>query len=787
MRGGVSSSACSFTDKYKKEISANTKSIKDNEDLDKKQQKEIDSNTMINGWQESAITANKQDIVVNKQDILKLYFMLENYYALKSDLSEFITSADIPTNVSYFINDKDYTTSGDINTFKVNEVDIKLNREDYINDKKKFVLSGDNITKLFNDAQYVTSGEAESTYQKIGDYITNEELEAKKYISAWTETDPVYEADKEFIAFKTDLKTKLSEFINDKEFVSSGFTEDTYLHKNTKFKTISGISVVGDGDISLKTIGGEGIIGSGDVSFKTIEYNNIVGKGNIDLKTINGESIIGDGDISIDLSLFMLVEELPTKDIKDNKIYLLQSENTGSSNVYTEYMYVNNEWEILGQFYTDVDLSDYITDKILEDTLKDYLLTSSAETIYATIDNLNDESTRAKNKEAELETNLEKKVESVTIAKDDDLNVYNLVVDGINSGLITIPTDKYLKNVLYSSTSNTLDFLFETDDGEELKQIDVTEFASKYKGGDGITVNSDGIISLAYGLSGGSIQASDTGSAITFSQEVFYKEDENNNYSKAVIEYPSFAGEYFSLNGGHVSLNTENIAYKSDTLQGYGIEDAYTKKEVDAKISGSGIFDASLYYTKEEVNSLGYITSDSLEPYATTEFVESAATELNESKLDKSTYETDKATFALKDDIPEIPLFRTINGEKITGDTSDITLDLSMFIMVNSLPVENIKTDKIYLVPSESSSAGNAYTKWSYVNGAWENMGNYESEVVMTDYYKKDEVDTLLKEKQDEIDKLKENIEDLQNQITQFERNVAYLFTVLNKAKYPSE
>jgi len=60
------------------------------------------------------------------------------------------------------------------------------------------------------------------------------------------------------------------------------------------------------------------------------------------------------GDIhSFDMAV---VQELPTTDISTHTIYLVPK--TGETNdVYDEYIYVNNAWEMVGN--TQVDLSDY--------------------------------------------------------------------------------------------------------------------------------------------------------------------------------------------------------------------------------------------------------------------------------------------------------------------------------------------------------------------------------------------------------------------------------------------
>lgn len=85
-------------------------------------------------------------------------------------------------------------------------------------------------------------------------------------------------------------------------------------------------------------------------------------------RKINGKSILktseDTSDITIDLSLFIVPANntLPTTGINPNKIYLIKNTEVDAStqNVYTEYMYINNTWEKLGEYKATVDLSDYI-------------------------------------------------------------------------------------------------------------------------------------------------------------------------------------------------------------------------------------------------------------------------------------------------------------------------------------------------------------------------------------------------------------------------------------------
>lgn len=93
-------------------------------------------------------------------------------------------------------------------------------------------------------------------------------------------------------------------------------------------------------------------------------------------RKINGKSILktneDTSDITIDLSLFIVPANntLPTTGINPNKIYLIKNTGVDAStqNVYTEYMYINNTWEKLGEYKATVDLSDYIKKTEAENT-----------------------------------------------------------------------------------------------------------------------------------------------------------------------------------------------------------------------------------------------------------------------------------------------------------------------------------------------------------------------------------------------------------------------------------
>ena len=63
---------------------------------------------------------------------------------------------------------------------------------------------------------------------------------------------------------------------------------------------------------------------------------------------------------NLDTQIVLVVNHLPTTDIKTNKIYLIRKNETGVDNTYIEYVYINGSWEKLGEYTPSVDLSNCV-------------------------------------------------------------------------------------------------------------------------------------------------------------------------------------------------------------------------------------------------------------------------------------------------------------------------------------------------------------------------------------------------------------------------------------------
>ena len=84
-------------------------------------------------------------------------------------------------------------------------------------------------------------------------------------------------------------------------------------------------------------------------TYTQTEVNNLIGQ----IKTISIE----------------VVNELPTTG-EDNKIYLVPKEGT-TQDIYNEYLWINNSWELIGS--TQIDLTGYATETWVNNQIKDFL------------------------------------------------------------------------------------------------------------------------------------------------------------------------------------------------------------------------------------------------------------------------------------------------------------------------------------------------------------------------------------------------------------------------------
>lgn len=207
-------------------------------------------------------------------------------------------------------------------------------------------------------------------------------------------------------------------------------------------------------------------------------------------------------------------EETNAKAIKDESDRAKAAESKNTDAINTEISRAQTaENQIIGSVYS---LDSYVKESITE--LKESIGTDSGlsdridevEAAYKAADNtlsqrITDEITRATNAEnantnkitAEknrndaqdtLITDLQNsKVASVELIQDQQNSLhYTLMVDSVNAGEISIPKDRFLKEVVYDADTTSLVFTFVAEDGDSIVRVNIGDLVDVYTAGDGL-------------------------------------------------------------------------------------------------------------------------------------------------------------------------------------------------------------------------------------------------------------------------------------------------------------
>ena len=187
------------------------------------------------------------------------------------------------------------------------------------------------------------------------------------------------------------------------------------------------------------------------------------------MKTVNGVSVVGSGNISIDLSLYKVVDSLPTTGIDATKIYIVPAKTTEDKNIKAEYVYTGNpastydasKWEKLGEAQTnivvDAELSTTSTNPIQNKAVKSAVdsLTSSVNSKVATstyntkMTSLDSSISALQSKNTAQDSAIDKKLDKSAYVVDSELSatsknpVQNKVVEEAFDGVNTMFLDTY--------------------------------------------------------------------------------------------------------------------------------------------------------------------------------------------------------------------------------------------------------------------------------------------------------------------------------------------------------
>lgn len=179
---------------------------------------------------------------------------------------------------------------------------------------------------------------------------------ADKYLNT-TGLQYFYNRIKTIFASKSELPTDTSDLTNDGDG-NSPFATQSYVQQNggkiDVIKVNGTAQTITNKEVDL-TIPVKISDLTNDSGFITNAVNDLVNyytSSNTYTKTEVNQLIGGISTVN-----FLIVQTLPTTDISTSTIYLVPKGTSQTQNVYDEYVYINNAWELIGT--TNVDLSNY--------------------------------------------------------------------------------------------------------------------------------------------------------------------------------------------------------------------------------------------------------------------------------------------------------------------------------------------------------------------------------------------------------------------------------------------
>lgn len=268
-------------------------------------------------------TTTPQNIKINKSSGL---IGITNVYVNGVDVTEGSSAYIIvPTKTSELENDSGFIKREVDPTVPFYVKQITSNDINNWNNKQNELISGTNI-KTINNNSLLGSGDITINPS----YESGEGIDITNNVISNTITS--YED----LSDLPNIPTSTSELLNDSNYVSSSELSDVAF--SGSYTELSDTPTIPDSTSELIN----------DSGFITNAVNDLT---NYYTKTEVNSLISTIPEFSIEV-----VTSLPTQDISETTIYLVQQVGT-TGNIYNEYIYVNQNWELIGS--TEADLSNY--------------------------------------------------------------------------------------------------------------------------------------------------------------------------------------------------------------------------------------------------------------------------------------------------------------------------------------------------------------------------------------------------------------------------------------------
>ena len=288
---------------------------------------------------------------------------------------------------------------------------------------------------------------------------------------------------------------------------------------------------------------------------------------------------------NLDTVVAMVVTELPTTDIKTNKIYLVK-DSTTEGDLYQEYLYIDGKWEKIGTHKQEVDLTDY-----------------------------------AKKSEA---------LKSVESTLNGDLVQLNMTtVSGMQSYVNITKATQQLAGVMSAVDKNKLDGIADGANNYTLPIASATALGG-IKLGSGLSATSDGTVSVSADVVAGAVQwdsienkpnvailgTGDADGTNANSGRILFQTEQNNNGSVLI----GHDGETYSINITQDNENDSSTIYIQPSVISVSstekIGDVTNKVQIGTNgitlSNREGVPSNCVFMTDGTIQELMYITPDEL-------------------------------------------------------------------------------------------------------------------------------------------------------------------------------
>ena len=358
-------------------------------------------------------------------------------------------------------------------------------------------------------------------------------------------------------------------------------------------------------------------------------------------RTVDNLSESNDEVISSGLEIFV-VKKLPTTNIK-NGLYLVKRADAEEGNIFEEYLYVENSWELVGSSHINID--GMVTETILAEALKKYYTSEKIKELFV------------------LKNELEKALMNYYTTEQIDEMLSNLDVD---------LTDYYSKEEI---------------DNNFFNKDEITELLK--------ALNPDAPDLTGLVTQSGLEKILKYYAKLDYLEKNYYNKIEIDELLKNVnvdlSEYTTFQDVEDLINT--ISVDLSGYYDKQDIddilteyLRVDRLDDYYNKSEIDDLLNGVTI-DLSGYYTSEEVDKLLEDIKNTLDNYYNKQDIDSkfySITQINEN-------------FFNKDEITDLLKALNPNGPDLTGFVTQGSLDkLKNELTINFQDVDKSEISDYY-------------------------------------------------------------------------------------------